>query len=169
MTFFGCGDTPIASGTWGSAGALVVAAIWFGGCQALLPITLAATVFHVGLGVGLIVASVLCVRWGRWAIATFADHPNTRKPGDPGAVVLDEVAGQWLALIALPMGGVGHAAIIAVVQFFGFRIADIFKPPPGRWLEHLPDGWGILLDDLSSALYVNLAAQLVFRFWLGWV
>ena len=58
---------------------------------------------RAGLVIGALAASLLSIRWGAWAVAAFATHPNTRKDGDPGAFVLDEVAGQWLALLLLPM------------------------------------------------------------------
>ena len=77
-----------ASGTWGSGGALVFAGAWYLICRiaagAAWP-----TWFHAGLGVGVVAASVLSVRWGEWAVSTFATHYNTRKDGDPGAFVLD--------------------------------------------------------------------------------
>lgn len=170
ITWFGCGDMPFASGTWGSAGALVPAAAWYFVCRAShSDAAKGALVFHGGIAVGLLVWCVLCVRWGPWAVETFANHHNTRKPGDPGAFVLDEVAGQWLSLLWLPLAStVQRAVIVVAVQFVLFRAADVFKPPPGRRLERLPAGWGILLDDLSSAVYVNLVGQLIFRIWLEW-
>jgi phosphatidylglycerophosphatase A len=169
ITWFGCGQMRIASGTWGSAGALIPAALWWLVCYHAIGGASAFRLFHGVLVVGTILACVFSILWGPWAIAYFADHHNTRKDGDPGAFVLDEVAGQWLTLLFLPMSTFWpNALVIAVVQFLGFRIADIIKPWPGKWLEKFPAGWGILLDDLSSALYVNIAAQLVFRLWLGW-
>jgi phosphatidylglycerophosphatase A len=72
---------------------------------------------------------------------------------DPRAVVLDEVAGQWLALglvAVLRPGAVTVAAI--VISFALFRIADVLKPWPIRRLERLPGGWGIVVDDLAAGL-----------------
>lgn len=168
ITFFGCGEVPFASGTWGSAGAMVVAAAWYLATRAAFDAPRDHWWLHGGLLVGTLAACVLSILWGPWAVEFFANHHNTRKPGDPGAFVLDEVAGQWLSLLLLPMATPQHALIIATVQFFVFRAADIVKPPPGRMLEKLPHGWGILFDDLSSAVYANLFGQLLFRWWLGW-
>lgn len=168
ITWFGCGDVPFASGTWGSAGALLAAGAWFAITHTLLPPGAFWWMWNWGLFTGLIAACILSVAWGPWAVQTFASHHNTRKDGDPGAFVLDEVAGMWLALLWLPMTNWEQALWIAGVQFFVFRVADVIKPWPGRALEKLHGGVGILLDDLSSALYCNLAAQVVFRVLLDW-
>jgi len=168
LTFFGCGDAPFASGTFGSAGALLVAGSWWWTCRAWAPPESRAAFWNGGLIVGIVAACVCAVAWGRWAVAAFADHPNTRKPGDPGAFVLDEVAGQWLSLLLLPMMETRQAVAVSAAQFFFFRLFDVIKPPPGRRLEKLPHGWGILLDDLAAAVYANLVGQLAFRAALGW-
>ncbi|MCK6484180.1 MAG: phosphatidylglycerophosphatase A [Phycisphaerae bacterium] len=168
ITWFGCGEMPIASGTWGSAGAVIPAVAWYAACRWGIGGESWTLWFHLGLLAAMLAASAAAVAWGPWAVNEFASHRNTRKPGDPGAFVLDEVAGQWLSLLALPIGDVRQAAIVGAVQFFLFRIADILKPPPGRRLEKLPHGWGILLDDLSSAIWANAAGQLLFRAVLDW-
>lgn len=168
ITFFGCGLMRFAPGTWGTAGALLVAAVYYVICRAIMPDHVFNYMWNLGLIVGLLAACFFSVLWGNWAIAEFANHYNTKKPGDPGAFVLDEVAGIWLALLWLPVNEWKHAFWIGVVQFFAFRIADIIKPPPGRKLEKLHGGWGILLDDLSSAIYCLIAAHVVFTFLLGW-
>ena len=108
-----------------------------------------------------LLASLGCIVWGPWAIAYFAE--TAKKQGDPGRVVLDEWAGQWLALLAIPMPTLERAVAVLLVQFFAFRLFDILKPPPGRWLEKLPAGWGILVDDLAAGVYANVAAQLLLR------
>jgi phosphatidylglycerophosphatase A len=74
---------------------------------------------------------------------------------DPGFVVIDEVAGQWIALIAVRPDW-QHAALALVL----FRLFDIWKPWPIRRLEALPEGTGIMLDDVAAgalALAVGLA------------
>lgn len=168
ITFFGCGDAPFASGTFGSAGAMGVAVPWCLISGAIGGGASAVTTWNIGLGLGVAAACVLSVAWGEWAVAAFENHPNTRKPGDPGAFVLDEVAGQWLSLIAIPFASPGQAVAVAAVQFFFFRLFDVLKPPPGRRLEKLPHGWGILCDDLSSAIYANVVGQIIFRAGMGW-
>jgi phosphatidylglycerophosphatase A len=160
MTGLGLGYAPVASGTFGSAGAIAVAfATW--------TIQQAAGAPPAALDIAWIALTLLacagCVAWGQWAIDYFA--ARSRKPGDPGAVVIDELAGQWVSLIALPLGGFRHAVAVLAVQFFLFRLFDVVKPPPARQLERLPAGWGILTDDLAAGVYANIVGQIVFR-WL---
>jgi phosphatidylglycerophosphatase A len=166
ITVLGSGYAPAASGSWGSLVAVALfSVLWFALVSAgavsrssLLIATLA----------GIALACVLSVRWGEWAIATFG-----RK--DPKQFVLDEFAGQWIALLMMPVVPGASLKTLAVVwglQFFLFRLFDVLKPPPARQLEQLPAGWGILLDDLFAGLYANLAGQAILRWtpltaWFG--
>jgi phosphatidylglycerophosphatase A len=143
VTLGGAGLLPLGPGTWGSA--LTCLIIWM--------ISRAAPVVWVLLA-GLLIFSALCVALGGWAQTFFE-----RK--DPGPVVLDEAAGICLTLLAVPLR---HAlAWILLLGFVAFRVFDITKPPPARQLERLPEGWGILMDDLAAAVYANLVCQLVYR------
>lgn len=152
VTFFYSGYLPIAPGTWGSA----AAALCFVALYLLLPGAIAWNVATVVLIVAACVASVVC---GPWAVEHFGKH-------DPGQFVLDEVAGQWVAMLALPLVGTRTMIVAVVVQFLVFRVLDIVKPPPASQLERLPHGWGILCDDLASGVYANLIGQVFFRvFW----
>jgi phosphatidylglycerophosphatase A len=164
ITFFGLGCIRFAPGSWASLGAIAVAGLllW------ILRAVDAVAWFDPIIGALLVMACAGSVVWGRWAIDYFADR--ARKPGDPGPFVLDEVAGQWLSILALPMGRISSLWVCAAVyamQFLLFRVLDIVKPPPGRQLEKLPDGWGVLMDDLGVAIYVNLIGQIVVRWWLA--
>jgi phosphatidylglycerophosphatase A len=67
---------------------------------------------------------------------------------DPGQCVIDEVAGQMIALLWVP-----HTIIHYIIAFILFRIFDILKPPPIRLLERVPHGTGIMLDDVAAGLY----------------
>jgi phosphatidylglycerophosphatase A len=78
---------------------------------------------------------------------------------DPGHVVIDEVAGQWLTLAACRPDW-PHAVVALAL----FRLFDITKPWPIRKLEALPGGWGIMLDDLAAGLF-GLVALLVIQHW----
>jgi phosphatidylglycerophosphatase A len=78
---------------------------------------------------------------------------------DPGFVVIDEVAGQWVALAVAPIDA-GHA----LLGFALFRLFDIVKPWPLRHLERLLGGAGIMLDDLGAGVY-GLLVMLVVRMW----
>ena len=74
---------------------------------------------------------------------------------DPQFVVIDEVAGQLVALIAVPLAWKSFLA-----GFILFRAFDIVKPPPVRQLEAIPDGAGIVLDDIAAGLYALVAVHL---------
>jgi phosphatidylglycerophosphatase A len=154
ITVLGSGFLPIASGTWGSLVAvLLFVPLWLAFAGAERPM------LELALVAGVVLASVLSVRWGGWAIARFGRS-------DPKQFVLDEFAGQWVALLALPLAaGCDLRSWLFVVggQFFFFRLFDVLKPPPARQAEALPAGWGILTDDLVAGLYANLAGQALWR------
>ena len=135
-TWFGCGLVRVAPGTVGSLAALPCAAgLWLLG-------TAVALVFMAGL----------------WASARYAGAAGG---GDPGAVVIDEVAGQWLALVLLPADPRAY-----VLAFVLFRLFDIAKPWPIGWLDRtFEGGLGLMLDDLMAGLY---AAVLGYGLWL-WI
>jgi phosphatidylglycerophosphatase A len=80
---------------------------------------------------------------------------------DPQFVVIDEVAGQLIALIGAPLGWKSFLA-----GFILFRIFDILKPPPVRQLEALPEGFGIVLDDIAAGLYALVIMHLLLHFGL---
>jgi phosphatidylglycerophosphatase A len=78
---------------------------------------------------------------------------------DPGCVVIDEVAGQWLTLLLAPAGWK-----TALAGFILFRAFDILKPFPVRRLERLREGWGIVLDDLGAGVYAMIVLALLVHF-----
>jgi len=78
---------------------------------------------------------------------------------DPSHVVIDEVAGQLLTLLACP---IVWQALLA--GFILFRAFDIVKPPPVRSLERLPEGTGIVVDDLGAGIYGLLVLQALLHF-----
>jgi phosphatidylglycerophosphatase A len=90
--------------------------------------------------------------------ATIAARESGRH--DPQFVVIDEVAGQWIALLFSPADW--RHALIALVLF---RLFDITKPFPARQLESLPEGWGIVFDDVAAGLYALGVASLL-RIWI---
>ncbi len=96
------------------------------------------------------------------AFGVLASNVVVRESGrkDPGFVVIDEVAGQWIALLGSPADW--RHALIALVLF---RLFDITKPFPARQLESLPDGWGIVFDDVAAGLYALGIASLI-RIWV---
>jgi phosphatidylglycerophosphatase A len=79
---------------------------------------------------------------------------------DPGLVVVDEIVGQLLALLAAP-----HHPLAALLAFLVFRLFDTLKPFPAGWLDrHIHGGLGIMLDDVVAGLYSLLLLQLAWRF-----
>lgn len=165
ITVLGSGYLRPAPGTWGSAVAVALfLVLWCGGICGLGQ----RAAVEIGLVAGVMLASVLSVAWGEWALARFGGP-------DPKHFVLDEFAGQWVALFGLPLlPGAGWWTFAWVVggQFVLFRLMDIIKPPPARQCERLPAGWGILVDDLWAGAYANVLGQLVWRFsplaaWVG--
>jgi phosphatidylglycerophosphatase A len=79
---------------------------------------------------------------------------------DPGSVVVDEVAGMLVALIAAPPG-IGWALGL----FLLFRVFDVWKPYPIARLQDLPGGWGIVVDDLLAGVYANVLGRLAHLLW----
>ena len=75
---------------------------------------------------------------------------------DPSIVVVDEIVGMWIAVLHLPW-----SFLSLLIAFILFRIFDILKPPPAAWVEQIPRGWGIMLDDVVAGIYANLGARLV--------
>jgi phosphatidylglycerophosphatase A len=130
-TWFGCGLAPAAPGTFGSAGALVAVPAWT--ALGWPPWTLAV------LAVALTPVSI-------WA-ATKTAKAAGRK--DPGLVVIDEVLGQWITLA----GAAQLNWTTVTAAFLLFRVLDIVKPWPARQFEALPEGTGIVADDLMAGVY----------------
>ena len=80
---------------------------------------------------------------------------------DPGIIVIDEIAGMLVALIALP-----KTLVIVIAAFILFRVFDIFKPFPVKNAQKLPAGWGIMADDVVAGVLSNVVLQiclLIFR------
>lgn len=151
-TWFGAGFLRPASGTWGSLLALPAAflAARFGGAAGLAALAVAATA--AGIPAATRVSAL-------------------RRRGDPSHVVIDEVAGQTVALIppALFVAGLAPFDLstkLLAACFFLFRLFDVWKPGPVRELEKLPGGIGIVADDLLAGLFAGLVA-VAFLYFLG--
>jgi phosphatidylglycerophosphatase A len=147
-TFLGAGLLKPGPGSWGSAAA---ALLWLAAGRGLpLPpaslawLTLAAALAALAIGI---------------PAATRVERESGRE--DPGHVVIDEVAGQWIALIH---SRVDLSHLLA--GFLFFRLFDIVKPWPARQLEGLPAGWGIMLDDVAAGVYALLVMQAL-QHWIG--
>lgn len=131
-SWFGAGSLKGPKGTWGSLAALPFA--W---------------IILTFLGsYGLFCASILCFFLGIFVVTSYVRRTKTK---DPSFAVIDEVAGQWLTLVFLnQLSIIGFA-----LGFILFRFFDITKPPPCRYLERLPDGVGVMADDMMAGLYAG--------------
>ncbi len=138
----GLGRLPRAPGSWASLATVVFFAFSGPYLHAALQSALLVLLFFVGI----------------WASGHYAAAVGK---GDPSEVVIDEIAGQWLALV-------GFEASLSnlVLAFFFFRLFDIWKPLPIRLGEKLPGGLGIMMDDILAGIAAHFAVTLVNRFLL---
>jgi phosphatidylglycerophosphatase A len=131
-TCFGCGYFPWGPGTAGSLAAMIIAVVW-----------------HTYGGAGrpaLLIAILLLLAPAIWA-STRTARLLDRK--DPSIVVVDEVLGQWVTLL----GATALRWKSFCAAFLLFRLFDIWKPWPVRNFEKLPEGVGIVADDLAAGIY----------------
>ena len=136
-TGLGLGLAPYAPGTAGSLGGLLLA--WLVGSQG---------------GAGMLLGGTcLVAALGTWA-ASSAERLFGRE--DPPCVVVDEIAGQMVSLLYLPL-----TLRSLLCGFLLFRLLDITKPFPIRWLERLPGGAGIMADDLLAGAYANVLLRAI--------
>ncbi|MBI3189543.1 MAG: phosphatidylglycerophosphatase A [Ignavibacteriales bacterium] len=90
-----------------------------------------------------------------FVLGTFVSSKMEKQFGDdPSIVVIDEVVGMWISLLFLP-----KTLLVAVLAFFLFRAHDIVKIPPARQLEAVPNGFGIMLDDVVAGIYANVSVK----------
>lgn len=146
-TFCGAGLMHPGPGTWGSAATVVAwcvitrwTPVW---AQPATAAMLALLMVAIGI-----------------PAATHMSRASGLK--DPQFVVIDEVAGQLIAFIAVPVSW--KSLVLGFILFRGF---DIVKPWPIRWLERFPEGTGIVVDDVGAGLYALAVMQLVLH--LGWL
>lgn len=150
LSFFGAGRLRPAPGTWGSLAALPVAWVLhvLGGPYLL------AVAIGLGYGVG---------------VPLIDKEQSESGVEDPSWIVLDEVVGQWIALLPVSFGammaGIDVLALWPgiLTAFILFRTFDIWKPGPVGWADRRGDGLGVMLDDviagaLAALVVVALAA-----------
>ncbi|MBN8526102.1 MAG: phosphatidylglycerophosphatase A [Planctomycetes bacterium] len=142
-TWFGAGLLRPAPGTWGSLAAAVLAYALL----ALAPLDLARWTLAAAV-VAATVAGIMCAPA---AIARFGVE-------DPSQIVIDEVAGTWLAIAILPSALLAQPALAVIGALVLFRVFDIAKPWPVGWCERLPGGWGIMTDDLAAGAIAGCLA-----------
>jgi len=129
-TWWWSGLMPFAPGTWGALftlpAAWLIASNW--GSEALF------------------IAAAMAFVAGLWSSRIYLRHSTSK---DPGSIVIDETAGQFLTLALVPAELEWYVA-----GFFLFRIADIFKPWPASWADRSLTGpLGVMTDDIFAALY----------------
>jgi len=131
-TWFGCGLMHPAPGTWGTLGALPVGLLLmvFGGIPALI----------LGL--------IIVIPVGLWATGKFEQMSGDH---DSGMIVIDEVAGLWLTLLAARM-----EPLSIVLAFALFRLFDIVKPWPVSYFDRMEGAKGVMLDDIAAGVYAAL-------------
>jgi phosphatidylglycerophosphatase A len=127
-TFFGLGFVPVGPGTLSSAAAVLIYRLALYG----LPWPWYMVIFLVLVALGTAASGAYAAELGQ---------------ADPQRIVIDETAGQLLALFQVPIRW-----LPLTLAFVFFRFFDIIKPGPIRSLERLPGGWGIMADDLGAGL-----------------
>ena len=154
---FGVGRIPVAPGTFGS----VAGVLWFG----LLLLTGSVWLFIAGT-----IAAIALSVWLCGAAEKILGQT------DPGSVVLDEIAAipvcflGWVAVIVFKTGALpgvadffsAHTWPLTLGVFVAFRFFDVAKPWPVYQSQSLPGGWGVTIDDLLAAVYVNAVVLLVY-------
>ncbi|MFD1795687.1 phosphatidylglycerophosphatase A [Paracoccus aurantiacus] len=157
VTWFGAGDMRPGPGTWGSAVAIALGVLihWLGS----FPLLAVATIAVAALGF--------------WSVAQYT--AGMEDP-DRSEIVIDEVAGQWLAL-CFPSYGFWHAGLPStdfpwpgwLAAFLFFRLFDIWKP----WIVGRADReggtMGVMMDDLWAGVFAGLATMVCAGIWHGFV
>jgi phosphatidylglycerophosphatase A len=153
-TVFGVGHIRPAPGTWGSLAALPAALLlhWLGGFTLLA------------------VATLLVFLLGWWVTI---EATRGQDDHDPSEIVIDEVAGQWLALWALSWPATQHGIEITalwpgwIAAFGFFRLFDILKPGPVGWADRRGDALGVMLDDVIAGALAGLCVAGLAGFYHG--
>jgi phosphatidylglycerophosphatase A len=152
----GVGYLPLAPGTWGSLLAV--------GIYLLVRIKISwhptdspAILTPLGFLIGEILVIAVVTIVGIWAASR---TERVLKIKDPQKVVVDEVAGQLIALLPLPLTRIGPWPVLVIIAFILFRFFDIVKPYPARRLESLHGGLGIMLDDVVAGVYAAIVVAL---------
>jgi phosphatidylglycerophosphatase A len=158
----GVGYLPLAPGTWGSMVGVLLYLLFqrlsLSAHQLISDKSFdATTVYLLRTMVFVLLISAVTLA-GVWA-ATRTERLLRRK--DPGAVVVDEVAGQMLAFVFVPIGA---PLWVTLAGFILFRLFDIWKPYPVRRLEALESGLGIMGDDVLAGIYAAIVLGLI---WLA--
>jgi len=148
---FGLGWLPVAPGTYGSLPPVIIFGL-------LCHFGVSAVSMAVTMAVLALAGSVVCVKFTPAVIAA------TGKT-DPREVVADEFAGQAVTFLFIAIGPISNIWVAGLLGFLLFRFFDILKPWPIRRLEKLPEGWGVLLDDLLAGVFAGIASLVCLVLW----
>ena len=149
---FGVGFLRPAPGTWGSIAALI----------------LGFAMLETG-GLGLFLGALaLCVPAAFWSVSDLISKLG-EPPGhhDPAWIVIDEVAGQWIALLPVVLGAAGTGAAPPqlwpgwVTAFLLFRLFDVWKPGPIGWADRRSGAAGVVLDDLLAGAFAAVGVMVL--------
>jgi len=133
-TGFGCGYFPKMPGTFASLIAVLI--YWFFPVESLSLLIIAVVLFVIGV-----------------PTATVVERTEGK---DSGKIVIDEFSGQFLTFVFIPFSGMN-----IILGFILFRIFDIWKPYPINKSQNLPNGWGVMIDDILAAVYANVVLRLI--------
>ncbi len=141
-TFFFVGFLPLAPGTWASmVTSIILYFVWPAQWYIQVPIIFAIFIFGARMA---------------GAAEEYYGHDARR-------IVIDEVAGQMLALFMAP-----HRIVAYALAFLLFRFFDIVKPAPARQWESLRGGWGVMADDMAAGAYAAILANFILAILNRW-
>ncbi len=151
VSCFGLGWLPVAPGTYGSLPPVIIFGL-------LCHFGVSAISMAVTMAVLALAGSVVCVKFAPAIIAA------TGKT-DPREVVADEFSGQSVTFLFIAAGQISNIWVAGLLGFLLFRFFDILKPWPIRKLEKLPEGWGVLSDDLLAGVFAGIVSLVCLVLW----
>jgi phosphatidylglycerophosphatase A len=130
------GYIPVASGTFGTLVGI--------------PLVLAFSKLPLAVAASATMAIFILAVWAA------GETERQLKLKDPGCIVIDEITGFCITMLAIPF-----STITCIVGFVLFRFFDVLKPPPARQMErHLKGGWGVVMDDVVAGIMAHLVLRL---------
>lgn len=155
-SWFWVGKLPIMPGTWGSMAGIILG--WI-------------LLLYTGL-YGVFVAIIILTLLGGWAICKIEKHCGLTKSHDAKVFVVDEVAGQLIPMITIPMAikivpsfGVTDSIMLTIIAFLSFRLFDGAKIWPASTIDmKMLNGWGVMLDDIAAGVQAFIVCYAVMQY-----
>ncbi len=141
-TFLHVGRIPLAPGTWGTVAAVPL--------------------YYLISGIPYYYYAVLTLIFVLISVWAAGIAEELYRITDPGFIVADEVCGYLVTMILVP-----PTLTNMIAGFVLFRLFDIIKPPPSRQMERLPNGWGVVMDDVLAGVYACVVLHILIRLWLS--